>query len=265
MKKTVNIAIIGAGNMGASLAAGWASVSHGRMGITVTNPSEQKLEALVAKYPSIHTTNSNVVALNGAHVVVLAVKPCVMEDVLSEIGPFLNPNQILVSVAAGYTPQTIQQQLPQPIPNVYQAIPNIAVALGQGMTFITPAHKGQSADAEVADLFGMLGQTLITDSRGLDAGMAIASCGLAYAMRYMRAATQGGVQLGLSSSDALRAVMQTLKGAVAILEDAPGTNPEEIVDRVTTPAGMTIKGLNAMEHGGFSASVVDGLLASSRL
>ena len=100
-----------------------------------------------------------------------------------------------------------------------------------------------------------LGKTLLVDERRLNAGMMVASCGTAFALRYARAAMEGGIQLGLYPAEAREAVYQTMKGAVD-LADARGTHPEAEIDRVTTPGGITIRGLNAMEEAGFTASVM---------
>ena len=111
------------------------------------------------------------------------------------------------------------------------------------------------------DIFSAVGKAMIVDEGLMAAATSLASCGIAYALRYIRAAVEGGVELGFRAGDAQKIVMQTVKGAVDILE-ANGTHPEVEIDRVTTPGGLTIKGLNAMEEAGFTASVIEGLRAS---
>jgi pyrroline-5-carboxylate reductase len=108
-----------------------------------------------------------------------------------------------------------------------------------------------------------MGQTIITEERLLGAGTTLASCGIAYAMRYVRAASEGGVELGFKAGEAQKIVMQTMRGAVELLQ-ATGMHPEAAIDLVTTPGGVTIKGLNEMEHAGFTSSVIRGLKAGAK-
>jgi pyrroline-5-carboxylate reductase len=112
-------------------------------------------------------------------------------------------------------------------------------------------------------IFNEMGNTLITDEKHLAAGTTLASCGIAYAMRYIRAASEGGVELGFKADDAKKIVMQTMKGAVELLE-ASGMHPEAAIDLVATPGGVTIKGLNEMEHAGFTSAVIRGLKAGAK-
>ena len=131
------------------------------------------------------------------------------------------------------------------------------------MTFIVPVDATTEETAKIIDLFDEMGDTLITDEQHLGAGTTLASCGIAYAMRYIRAAAEGGVELGFRADDAKRIVMQTVEGAVKLLE-ATGLHPEAAIDMVTTPGGVTIKGLNEMEHAGFTSAVIRGLKAGAK-
>ena len=129
------------------------------------------------------------------------------------------------------------------------------------MTFIASKNSTSEKDQQILDIFKELGEAMLVEERLMGAGMALASCGIAYAFRYIRAATEGGVELGLYARDAQHIVQQTLKGAVELLEATNG-HPEAEIDKVTTPGGITIRGLNAMEQNGFSNSVIQGLKAS---
>ena len=174
--------------------------------------------------------------------------------------------QILVVVAAGVKSEAISQWLNKDgkmIPT-FLVIPNIAIAQLQSMTFIVPCAEAQAQHTEqVKALFDAMGQTIITEESHLAAGTTLASCGIAYAMRYIRAASEGGVELGFKADDAKRIVMQTMRGAVELLQ-ATGLHPEAAIDLVTTPGGVTIKGLNEMEHAGFTSSVIRGLKAGAK-
>ena len=131
------------------------------------------------------------------------------------------------------------------------------------MTFIVPIGASEAETKTVVSIFDEMGNSLITDEAHLAAGTTLASCGIAYAMRYIRAASEGGVELGFKADDAKRIVMQTMKGAVELLETS-GLHPEAAIDLVTTPGGVTIKGLNEMEHAGFTSAVIRGLKAGAK-
>ena len=147
--------------------------------------------------------------------------------------------------------------------SLFLVIPNIAIAQLQSMTFIVPIGADESTTQQVQKIFDAMGKSIITDEQHLSAGTTLASCGIAYAMRYIRAASEGGVELGFKADDAKNIVMQTMKGAVELLE-ASGLHPEAAIDLVTTPGGVTIQGLNEMEHNGFTSSVIKGLKAGMK-
>ena len=228
--------------------------------LIVSNPSSGKLQRFADA--GARTTTDNREAVAEADMVVLAVKPWLVEVVLREIRDLLTEDKTLVSVAASVSGEQLQQWSGGDC-KVFIAIPNIAIAQRQSMTFIAPVDGLEEDVAKVADFFGKMGENCICDETHLQAGMALASCGIAYAFRYIRAASEGGVELGFKARQSQEIVMQTLKGAVALLE-AEGLHPEEAIDRVTTPGGLTIKGLNEMEHAGFTSSVIRGLKACLR-
>ena len=131
------------------------------------------------------------------------------------------------------------------------------------MTFLVPVTAQPVQTEQVQALLDTMGQTIITEERLLGAGTTLASCGIAYAMRYIRAAGAGGVELGFKADLSKQIVMQTMKGAVELLQ-ATGLHPEAAIDLVTTPGGVTIKGLNEMEHAGFTSAVIRGLKAGAK-
>ena len=217
--------------------------------ITVSDPSEAVLDKFVKLGVSVTTDNGAAAA--GADVVMVCVKPWLVERVLSGIKDELKPEkQVLVVIAAGVKSESVQAWLG-----------NIAIAQLASMTFLVPCGAvAQQQTEQVKGIFDAMGETLITDEQHLASGTTLASCGIAYAMRYIRAAAEGGVELGFKADDAKRIVMQTMKGAVELLE-ATGLHPEAAIDLVTTPGGVTIKGLNEMEHAGFTSAVIRGLKA----
>lgn len=253
MDSTYKITIIGAGNMGGAVALGLHRFAP-EFPLTVTTAHESTL----ARYDrlGIGTCTDNLRACEGAEVIVLGVKPWLVEPVLSQIAPALS-GKVLLSLAAGIPSAQLAGWLAGTgVAAAYTVIPNLAAEIGESMTFATAVVGAD--DALVTALFDKLGKTLIVDERRLKAGMMVASCGTAFALRYARAAMEGGVQLGLYPREAQEAVFQTMKGAVD-LAAARQTHPEAEIDRVTTPGGITIRGLNAMEEAGFTAAVIAGL------
>jgi len=258
----MKVAIIGAGNMGGATARG---IAQGTIipekDITISNPSRGKLEAIKADFPNINITQNNKECVKGAEMVILAVKPWKLEGVIDEIQDSLTPNAIICSMAGGVSIEKIEQMLNESKHPIYHIIPNTAIAVRQSMTFIASKNSTSELDKEILSIFEELGDAMLVEERLMGAGMALASCGIAYAMRYIRAATEGGVELGMYARDAQRIVQQTLRGAVELLE-ATQNHPEAEIDKVTTPGGITIRGLNAMEKNGFTTSVIEGLKAS---
>ena len=262
----MKIAIIGAGAMGGAIAEGLIKGDYvANENITVSDPTietRKKFSDL-----GITATPSNQLAAQGADVICVVVKPWLVEEVLTGLRDVLDyEHQILVVVAAGVKTEDIIQWVAKEshmIP-LFLCIPNIAIAQLQSMTFLVPSAAAQPQHIEqVKALFDSMGHTLLTDEQHLAAGTTLASCGIAYALRYIRAAAEGGVELGFKADDAKQIVMQTLRGAVELLQ-ATGMHPEQAIDLVTTPGGLTIRGLNEMEHAGFTSSVIRGLKAGAK-
>jgi pyrroline-5-carboxylate reductase len=259
----MKVTIIGAGAMGGTTAEGLLKQKEIDIELTVSDPvasTRTRFEQLGAK-----VTADNADAAKGADVVMVVVKPWLVEQVLKGIAPALSPEQSLVVIAAGVRSDSIKAWLASsPLLSgggaLLLAIPNIAIAQLASMTFLVPVEANERQTAQVKSLFDATGNTLLTDEQHLAAGTTLASCGIAYAMRYIRAASEGGVELGFKADDAKRIVMQTVEGAVRLLEST-GMHPEQAIDLVTTPGGVTIKGLNEMEHAGFTSSVIRGLKA----
>lgn len=257
----MKIAIIGAGNMGGATARGIAAHAINPADIYVSNPSLPKLEAIRKDFPAINITQSNTECVKDADMVVLAVKPWKIEEVAKEILPALKNEQVVIgSLAAGISLDQLNALFGAQHP-LYVILPNTAIAVRQSMTFIAKKNTTAEMDEWMVSLFKSLGDAMLVEERLMGAGMALASCGIAYVMRYIRAATEGGVELGMYAHDAQRIIEQTMRGAVELLE-ANGSHPETEIDKVTTPGGYTIQGLNAMEAHGFTNSVIQGLKAS---
>ena len=252
----MKVTVIGAGAMGGAFIEGLLASGFNPSDITATRRTTSALKTWAAK--GVNTTTDNTKATECADIVILAVKPWMIKDVISQISPALE-NQILVSFAAGIPGKDLEAMAGKMLP-IFIVIPNTAIAICRSMTFIVPVAAGEEEILRVRGLFEKLGETIVTDEAHLSAGTALASCGIAYAMRYIRAASEGGVELGFKAAEAERIVLQTVRGAAELLQHS-GKHPEEEIDKVCTPGGITIRGLNEMEHYGFSSSVIKGLKA----
>ena len=258
----MKIAIIGAGNMGSAVAAGIAR-SVLDVAVAVSNPSEGKLRRLSAEYPAISVTRSNSEAADGASVIILAVKPWILPAVIDELRGHIKRNMpAVVSMAGGIGLDDLDGFMGDDCrPATFYVIPNTAALIGESMTFMAHRRADERQVADVVRLFEACGKVMVTEERMVNAGMVTASCGIAFAMRFMRAMEQGAVELGLRPAEARRTVQQTLKGAAMLLEKT-GAHPEDAIDAVTTAGGLTIRGLNAMEAGGLSAAIEAGMRAA---
>ena len=259
----MKLAIIGTGNMGGAIARGLISAGTWRAGdLICTAKTDAGLARIQTTLSGVRATRDNRQAASEADIILLAVKPWLIEKVIEEIRPTLDFSQhIIISVAAGISLQEMEQLLAAPTPPaLFRAMPNTAVSVRDGVTFICQQNATEEQTALVNSLFAALGYTVVTDEQHLNAGTALASCGIAFSMRYIRAAMEGGVELGFRPEEAARIVEHTVHGAASLLLQS-GMHPEVAIDQVTTAGGITIKGLNAMERSGFTAAVIDGLKA----
>jgi len=234
---------------------------HG-YGISISNPSANKLEQIREQFPSVSVTTDNRTAATDADVIFLAVKPHLIGQVLNELAPGIEKRQIIVSLAAGMGIESLAALTAKAAPPVFHIIPNTAISKGESMTFYCFARAGSREEETVKSLLDLMGGSMKVDEDKMGAFTSLSSCGIAYALRYVRAAMEGAVEIGIKPDVAQNVICQTLKGAVALLED--GAHPETEIDKVTTPGGLTIKGLNAMETNGFTNSVIEGLKASMK-
>lgn len=243
--------------MGSAIAYGLLESGFIPGNITISNPHQDKLKPFEKAGVSVTTDNKE--ACQNADVVILAVKPWILPKVVKEIKDTLHYNYQAVSVvAAGISGEDLREWFDYNgyCPTISLSMPNTAVRCRESMTFIVPV-TGDERNPDV-ELYRQLGEVKVIEERLLPAATSLASCGIAYALRYIRAATEGGVQLGFRANDAQEIVAQTVKGAAMLL--ANGEHAEAEIDKVTTPGGLTIKGLNAMENAGFTRSVIKGLI-----
>lgn len=255
----MKVAIIGAGNMGGAIARGMARGTIVPVGeIWVSNPSVGRLTVLKDAYPEIGVTTSNIEAAEGADIVILAVKPWLMEQVLKEI--HLQPHQILVSVAAGISFAQLQDWGGAER-TLFRLVPNTAIAQLESMTLMASLHASPEQEQLMLDIFNEMGMAMLIPESQIAATTALTSCGIAYVLKYIQAAMQAGVELGIYPRQVQRMVAQSVKGAAALLLNSD-THPSVEIDKVCTPGGITIKGINELEHEGFSSAVIKAMKIS---
>jgi pyrroline-5-carboxylate reductase len=253
------IAIIGGGNLGTAIADGLIKSNFVEPGeLTITKRNTYSLDRY--KKLGVIVTSDNAEAARSSDLIILAIKPFQVKDVLQGIVHELNAEKTLVSVITGIYIADIAEMIGITLP-IFRAMPNTAVAIQQSMTCIS--HKGalpQEVDY-VYGLFDKLGKVVVIDESLMNASTVLGACGTAFAMRYIRANIQGGIEIGFDAYTASLIAAQTVKGAADLLLQK-GSHPEQEIDKVTTPKGCTIAGLNEMEHQGFSSSLIKGISAS---
>lgn len=256
----MKVSVIGAGNMGGALIKGWYKC--GGIDLTITARTKETLARFEKDCPGISTSLDNVQAIKAADVIVLAVKPWLIESVCTQIKDAIDfDRQIIASVAANVFADQIRGYLGCQKANVVYVMPNIGAEYGEAMSFVAP---GADIPAEIADTVEQLmlkvGKVKRCTEPQVAAGNMLAGCGIAYVMRFIHAMMEGGVEMGLYPADAQMIAMQAMKGAVAVLEGS-GMHPAVAIDKVTTPGGLTIRGLNELDHAGFNSAVIRCLKA----
>lgn len=255
-----NIAIIGGGNLGSSIAQGLLDSGYLQADqLTITRRNPGKLAHFAAR--GVHVSSDNVAAVQRSEVVLLALKPYNVREVLGLIAPHLKADtHLVISVVTGVWMEDLQQIAGERMP-LFRAMPNTAIAIRESMTCICHQHASAEQAEQVMEIFGQLGIPVVIDEKLMDAATVLGACGIAYALRFIRANIQGGIEIGFDAQTARLIAAQTIKGASELLIKG-NRHPEEEIDKVTTPKGCTIAGLNEMEHQGFSSSLIKGIRAS---
>lgn len=253
------IAIIGGGNLGTAIAEGLLKSKFCKAGdISITKRNTTTLKSLADKGVDVSSDNKKAVA--GAGLVILAVKPFQVSEVLNGFKSVLTVKHTLVSVVTGVSIRDMEDIIKKKLP-VFRAMPNTAIAIQESMTCLSYTNAGTAEISRVKEIFEQLGKVAVIDEKLMDAATVLGACGTAYAMRYIRANIQGGIEIGFDAVTASLIAAQTVKGAAELLLQK-GTHPEQEIDKVTTPKGCTIAGLNEMEHQGFSSSLIKGIATS---
>lgn len=254
----MKIAIIGAGNLGLSIAKGLI-VNNA---FTTLYLSKRKIEDILdyEEYSRVTVTNDNKLAVQNSDILILAVQPTQLERILDEIKDGLTEKHVIISTVTGFKISRIEAIVGED-QFIIRSMPNTAIAVGKSMTCLCSNEKGQKRIAIAEAIYNRLGTSIIIPENKMQAATVICASGVAFWMRLIRATTQGAVQLGFDAKDAHQLSMQTCLGAASLLIES-GNHPEEEIDKVTTPRGCTIEGLNEMEHNGLSSSLIKGIQAS---
>lgn len=252
------IVIIGAGNLGIAITNGL--LSSGLLSnntLTITRRKLKGIEDFESK--GITVTDDNSKAVKDADIVIIAVQPGQLKDVVSETKNVLK-DKLVVSTLTGVTLDDLHKEI-DTSNSIVRAMPNTALAVKQSMTCISTLATADETNM-VQSIFGVLGESVVIEDELMQAATVLGASGIAFWLRLIRATTQGGIQLGFDAPDAQKIAVQTCLGAASLLQQTNGAHPESEIDKVTTPKGCTIAGLNEMEHKGLSSALIQGLIAS---
>lgn len=255
----MKITIIGGGNLGQAIALGLTK--SGRLqpsDISITRTKVEKLNGLKEK--GFQTSSNNRQAIRNADMILIAVKPYKMEEVLIELSAVIQSDQILVSVATGVSIASIARMLEKK-QSIFRAMPNTAVEIQDSITCYCHLNASEKDIKSVEFVLEAVGDCIMINEELMDAATVLGACGIAYVLRFIRAMMQAGIEIGFDSSTAEKIAVQTVSGAASLLKEG-GRHPEQEIDKVTTPKGCTISGLNEMEHRGFSSALIKGVLNS---
>ncbi|MSR36142.1 MAG: pyrroline-5-carboxylate reductase [Gemmatimonadetes bacterium] len=254
------IAILGGGNLGQALARGWTAAGVvAPKDLQVVRRRPERLAEL--RELGIRTGADNRTATEDADLIVIAVQPQQIEPLLEDIASSLDPaRHSVISVVSGVSIAVLGARLKGVA--LVRAMPNTAVTIRESMTCLAAGPKHSAALEEARVLFDAVGRTLVVAEEMMIPATALCACGVAFFLRAVRAASQGGIEIGFHPDEAMLLAAQTARGASSLLL-REGSHPEAEIDRVTTPRGCTIAGLNEMEHQGFSSALIKGILLSA--
>ena len=264
MEKNVKfkLGIIGAGKIGEAILAGAFSRKQFAAEDVIlsvrTEPHRQDLE----KRYAVRTTLDNREVAKDSKIIVLAVKPKTVVEILNSIADTLQPGTLLISTAAGMPLDVIESRLPTGIA-VIRAMPNLAVSVGEGMTVLSPGKNVSAQQLEAANgLFGAVGRVVDLEEQHMDAVTGLSGSGPAYIYIVIEALADGGVKLGLPRHVATTLAAQTVLGAAKTVLET-GEHPAKLKDQVTTPAGVTIDGILELEEGGLRVTLIKAVVKAA--
>ncbi|WP_435261917.1 pyrroline-5-carboxylate reductase [Tenacibaculum sp. nBUS_03] len=254
----MKIAIIGTGNLGKSIAKGLIKNNL----ITSLYITKREIKDLkeFEKNNNTYITTDNKKAVTNSDILIFAVQPRHFENILKSVTPFLSNKHTILSTITGFSIDKIASIIGDD-KSIVRVMPNTAIAVGKSMTCICCNSSGKNKIEFAKTIFNQLGNSIVIPENQMQAATVICASGIAFWMRLIRASTQAAIQLGFDAKDAQKLAMFTSEGAANLLITT-GNHPEEEIDKVTTPKGCTIEGLNEMEHNGLSAALIQGMVAS---
>ncbi len=254
----MKIAVLGTGNLGLSIIKGILKSGEDYQ-IIATRRNTQSIAFL--EEDGIQITSDNAHAITQSDIILVTLKPFNILEVLKEHRSYFTSDKIVVSMATGISIQQIHEALDNQNITVMRAMPNTASDVGESLTCLVYDGKENEKLDKVKKLLAHVGSVIQINEDLMEAATVLGACGIAYVLRFMRAMVQGGIQIGFDAKTAVKIVNQTVKGAAELLIQNQN-HPEDEIDKVTTPKGCTIVGLNEMEHQGFSSSLIKGINAS---
>ncbi len=268
METNKNVAIIGGGNIGLAIAKGLETSNlFPPKNIFITKKKIDSIRELSQR--GFNLTSDNKFAVKNSEIIIIAVQPKQLDEVLKEISESIDTERhIIISVVSGASVKDIKSSIGKNV-QVVRAMPNTAIAIQESMTCLASdlsdsmtGSKTNGALQAAEEIFNSVGKTMIIEEELMVPATALCACGIAFFLRAIRAASQGGIEIGFHSNEAIFMAAQTAKGAASLLLNTQ-THPESEVDKVTTPRGITISGLNQMEHNGFSSAMIKGIVTSA--
>jgi pyrroline-5-carboxylate reductase len=256
------VAILGAGRLGESLLRGLLSSDWRAPGeIVATSRRPERLVELGGSY-GVETTSDNKAAVEGAVLVVVAVKPQDMTTVLAEISPALSGDQTILSVAAGVRTSSIEAHLPSGS-RVVRAMPNAPALVHEGIAGLCAGAHARDVDLDLAtEALGHLGAVVRVAEEDMDAVTALSGSGPAYFALLAEAMIEAGLLLGLSRDVSTRLVVQTMFGSALLLRDEK-MHPVELREAVTSPGGTTTRAIQELERSGVRAAFLNAITAAT--
>jgi pyrroline-5-carboxylate reductase len=258
------VGFLGGGNMAGALIRGFLSTGLYRADQIRASDVDAQKRQLLKRRLGIATTEDNVALVRESKVVVLAVKPQIMDGVLTEIRPVVTPRHLFVSIAAGVTTPRLEAGL-GPQTRVVRVMPNTPALLGKGMAVVVAGANATQADQRLAlKLMRAVGRAVAVDDECLmDPVTGLSGSGPAYIYLMAEAMIAGGIAAGLSEALAKELTLQTVTGAAAMLEET-GETPQRLREMVTSPGGTTLAGLTELDRRGFVDAVAAAIVAATR-
>ena len=255
--KNTTVTIIGTGNLGLAIVNGL--IQAGFLAENKVIATKRKTDSILyLEQSGINVGTDNLAAVQASDIIILCVQPGQLPGIAEELSGHLGGKKVISTVTGANLVKL--HALFGDDTQIIRAMPNTALAVQQSMTCLS-SNGANGTLTEAEEIFGVLGKTIQIDDELMQAATVLGASGIAFWLRLIRATTQGGIQLGFDAPEAQKIAVQACLGASSLLA-AGLAHPEAEIDKVTTPQGCTITGLNEMEHMGLSSAVIKGLVAS---